>query len=209
MITLQNGIDGVERLAPILGTGSAAAGPTRISVVVSEPGVVRHTGANANIICGPQGAAADPHLAALVDEMKRSGIDIRYTDAIAVEVWKKFVLLAAFSGLSAMTRKPIGAILGDSDARAAFIQLLEEAVAVGSAKGVRLDGDFVDQQIRHCSERMSPSAKASMLEDLERGKRLELDWMGGKVIALGHAMNVPVPMHAKVYAALAPYRFGS
>jgi 2-dehydropantoate 2-reductase len=51
--------------------------------------------------------------------------------------------------------------------------------------------------------------KASMLHDLERGNRLELDWLTGRVVALGRALGVPTPINDAVYAVLKPFRMGA
>ena len=55
---------------------------------------------------------------------------------------------------------------------------------------------------------MPPTMKASMANDLVAGNRLELDWLAGKVVALGRKHSVPTPGHAAVYAILKPYRMG-
>jgi 2-dehydropantoate 2-reductase len=48
-----------------------------------------------------------------------------------------------------------------------------------------------------------------MAVDLLRGNRLELPWLGGKVVALGRELNVPTPTHDTMYAALKPYANGA
>jgi 2-dehydropantoate 2-reductase len=52
------------------------------------------------------------------------------------------------------------------------------------------------------------STRASMAHDLERGNRLELDWLAGRVVSLGRELNVPVPVCETIYAILKPYRMG-
>jgi 2-dehydropantoate 2-reductase len=51
--------------------------------------------------------------------------------------------------------------------------------------------------------------KASMALDLDRGNRLELPWLGGKVVALGRELGVATPTHATMYALLKPYIMGT
>jgi 2-dehydropantoate 2-reductase len=51
--------------------------------------------------------------------------------------------------------------------------------------------------------------KASMALDLERGNRLELPWLGGKVVELGRQLGVPTPTHSIMYAMLKPYIMGT
>lgn len=84
---------------------------------------------------------------------------------------------------------------------------MREVTAVSRAKGVQTPPDFIDDQIKF-AEAAPPTMKASLLHDLERGNRLELDWLGGKVVALGRELDVPTPANAAVYAALKFSRMG-
>ena len=102
---------------------------------------------------------------------------------------------------------PIGKVLADPDTRAFYRKLMEECFAVGKAKGVRLPPDYVDDRMTF-SDNAPPGMKASMLHDLEAGNRLELDWLTGKVVALGHELGVPTPASEAVYAAVKLHRMG-
>ncbi len=123
------------------------------------------------------------------------------------ERWQKFVFLVGLSGATAATRMPLGPILKDPDTRAFFYSLMREVVAVGRAKGVSLPADFADERMIF-AESSPPTFKASLLHDLERGNRLELDWLAGKVVALGRELGVPTPANAAVYAMLKLHRTG-
>jgi 2-dehydropantoate 2-reductase len=56
---------------------------------------------------------------------------------------------------------------------------------------------------------IEPGMKASMAHDLERGNRIELDWLAGKVRSLGRALNIPTPASNAVYTVLKLHRMGS
>ena len=100
-----------------------------------------------------------------------------------------------------------GAILADADTRALLCNLMREVIAVARAKGVALPDDFLDEQMKF-AETAPRTMKASMAHDLERGNRLELDWLTGKVAALGRELGVPTPASDAVYAVLKPHRLG-
>lgn len=117
------------------------------------------------------------------------------------------MFLVGLSGATATTRKPLGPILADPDTRAFFHSLMREVVAVGRAKGVSLPVDFADDRMRF-AESSPATFKASMLHDLERGNRLELDWLAGKVVELGCAVGVPTRANQAVYAMLKLRRMG-
>jgi len=113
VITLQNGVDSVERLAPILGDGVVVGGTTHVVVRLAEPGLIRHTGAMARIRCGRLDGRPDAVLAGYVEQIKNANIDISLADHMLLDIWKKFVLLSANSGMTASTRQPLGVIRED------------------------------------------------------------------------------------------------
>jgi len=207
VITLQNGVDSVERLAPILGDDVTIGGATYVAANIARPGLIRQTGTAAKIHCGRVDGRRDALLAGYVQQMKSAGIDITLTDHMLFEIWKKFVVLSGTSAITASTRQPLGAVRDDTDMRALFFRLMHETMSVGHAAGVRFPPEF-PAELERLVASFPPTMKASMANDLEAGNRLELDWLAGKVVALGRKHGVPTPAQEAVYAILKPYRMG-
>jgi len=207
VITLQNGVDSIERLQPILGADNVVGGAAYIASVIAAPGVIAHTSDFAQMRCGRVDGRPDAKLAAFVEAAKAAQIDIALTDAIDLERWKKFVFLVGLSGMTGATREPLGRILADPDTKAMFQAVMQEVVSVGRAKGVALPADFVDERMKFAAS-SPPGFKASLLHDLERGNRLEVDWLAGRVASLGRELGVPTPMNTAVYGVLKLHRNG-
>jgi 2-dehydropantoate 2-reductase len=207
LITLQNGVDSVERLAPVLGNEATIGGATYVVTTIARPGVIRHTGTIARIRCGRLDRRPDPGLAGYVEEMKTAKLDITLSENMLLDLWKKFVLLSGTSGITASTRQPLGVIRDDEDMRALLYKLMHETMAVGRAVGVEFAPDFPAELDRAVAG-FAPDMRASMANDLAAGNRLELDWLAGKVVALGRKYAVPTPAQEAVYAILKPYRMG-
>jgi 2-dehydropantoate 2-reductase len=207
LITFQNGVDSVERIAPILGADHVVGGIAYIATVIEKPGVIAHTSQFARMRCGRVDGKPDAMLDAFAKAAKAASIDIATSSEINADRWRKFTFLVALSGITSATRQPIGVTLTDPDMKAFFRKLMEEVVAVARASGVDLGSGFVDEQIKF-AESTPYGMKASMAHDLERGNRLELDWLAGKVVELGRKLKVPVPANEAVYALLKPYRLG-
>jgi 2-dehydropantoate 2-reductase len=207
VITLQNGVDSVERLAPILGDDATIGGATYVVAKIARPGVIRHTGAMAKIRCGRLDRRPDAVLGRYVDEIKAADIDITLAGDMRLDIWKKFVLLSGTSGITASTRQPLGVIRDDPDMQAFFHKLMHETMAVGRATGVEFPPDF-EEELGRSVAAFPPTMKASMANDLDAGNRLELDWLAGKVIALGRKHGIATPAQQAVYAILKPYRMG-
>ncbi len=209
VITAQNGVDAQERLEPILGRGNVVPGLAQIATVISRPGVIKHTSQFALIRCGHNDNHPDPTLAAFIDAAQKAKLDIALSDNMLRDIWIKFTFLTALAGVTAATRKPIGPLLADPDTRALFHDIMAEIVTVGRAKGVPLPADFADERMGFADNTLPKDMKASMAHDLERGNRIELDWLNGKVVAFGRELGIPTPANTTIYAILKPYRMGA
>lgn len=208
LITFQNGIDNVERIAPIVGKEQTIAGAAYIATVIEKPGVIKHTSSFARMRFGRADRKPDAALQAFADAGKAAKLDVDLSSDITVELWEKFIFLTAMSGATATLRSPIGPIREDPELRGFFRQLMDEAYAVGKAKGVGLAPDYVDGRMDFMMNKVEPGMVASMAHDLERGNRIELDWLSGKVRALGRELNIETPASDTVYTALKLHRMG-
>ena len=209
VITLQNGVDSVERVSPILGAEQTVGGVAYIATTIASPGVIKHTSHFARMRFGHTDKRADDRLQAFVDAGKAAKLDIDMSADIARERWEKFAFLTAMSGATAALRSAIGPIVADPELRIFFRSLMEEAFAVARAKGVTLDPAYLEERMNFVLNKVEPGMKASMAHDLERGNRLELDWLSGKVRELGRALGVPTPASDAVYTVLKLHRMGS
>ena len=208
VITLQNGVDSVERLAPILGAEQTVGGVTYIATTIAAPGVIKHTSAFAKMSFGRADKKPDATLDQFVAAGKAAALDLGLSPDITAERWKKFIFLTAMSGSTATFRSSIGPIAADPELRDFFRQLMEEAYAVGRASGVELDHSIVDERMAQITGNIEPGMKASMAHDLERGNRLELDWLSGKVRSLGRELGIPTPASDIVCKVLKLHRMG-
>ncbi len=208
VITLQNGVDSYERITPIIGEERAIPGVTYVVTVIDKPGAIKQTSVFQSIICGTIDGRPDAKLSAFVDAAKAAGIDIKLSDNIQRDRWHKFIFLSATSGATAVTRSTMGPILKDPDMRNLFRNIMSETLAVGRAKGVDIDPGYVDERMAFADAHVPENMKASMANDLDRGNRLELDWLAGRVSQLGKELNVPTPVNDTIYAALKRYRMG-
>ena len=208
LITFQNGVDSAERIAPVIGADRTIGGVAYIATVIGAPGVIKQTSAFAKLRFGRADKKPDAPLQAFVDAGKAAKLDIDLSKDIQVERWEKFAFLTAMSGSTAALRAPIGVIRSDPETLAFFRALMEEVFAVAKAKGVKLERAYFDERMAFIENKVEPGMKASMAHDLERGNRLELDWLAGKVRALGRELGVPTPANDTVYTVLKLSRMG-
>jgi 2-dehydropantoate 2-reductase len=159
------------------------------------------------LIFGPVVGPASPALEALRDAGRRAGFDAVLSDRILVDIWTKFARLSVFSGMTAVTRSPIGIVRADPDLRALLETALHESIAVARGKQVPLlASTFTDAMAGFSG--LPPHARSSMLEDLERGRRLELPWLSGAVVRIGDEVGVDAPTHRLIVSLLKPHVHG-
>jgi|SRR5665213_808756 len=207
VIPLQNGIDAHERLLPILGPRAVMGGVAQISASITAPGVIQQVGTFMRMIFGELDGKVTKRGEDFLALCLKAGFDATLSDQIVTDLWMKFILLACNSGMTALARQPIGVLRDDPDIRPLFVAAYRESFEVGRAKGVALPADAVER-ILDLTGHLPAPMKASMALDLDRGNRLEVPWLSGKVAELGRQLGVPTPTHSMLYAMLKPYVMG-
>jgi 2-dehydropantoate 2-reductase len=207
VITLQNGVDAVDMMAKHVGDSHVAGGAAYIVVVLDRPGNWRHTGGQ-NLVFGERDGRRSDRLVAFEAAGKRAGFGAKASSEIEVELWVKFVRLSAWSGVTAATRSPMGVIRGDQAIFNMMMTATDEAIAVGRARGITFPPDIVESTLAMIPN-FPDASKSSMLEDLERGRRLELPWLSGAVVRIGKEVGVPTPVHQFITTILTPFVNGS
>jgi 2-dehydropantoate 2-reductase len=208
VIPLQNGIDAAERLTPILGSNAVMGGVAQISASITGPGVIQQVGTFMRMIFGELDGKRSKRGEDLLALCLKAGFDATLSEQILTDLWMKFILLATNASITAATRQPIGKLRDDPDIRPMFMAAYQETIDVGRARGIALPGNALDKVVEF-NAHAPPTMKASMALDLDRGNRLELPWLGGKVVQLGRELGVPTPTHTTLFAMLKPYIMGA
>jgi len=207
VITVQNGVDSVDMIAPVVGKDKVVPGLAQISATIKAPGVIEHPSQYHSLTFGRADARDDTVVQAFAEAGKKAGVDFLISRKIERDLWVKFILLVTMSSMTAVTRLPIGVARNDPDGKKIIQAIVAEVAAVGRARGVDLDDGAVERAAAVVFG-VPESTRASMSFDLERGNRLELDWLAGRVVSLGRELNVPTPVCETIYAVLKPYRMG-
>jgi 2-dehydropantoate 2-reductase len=203
VVGFQNGVETVGTLTRAVGASHTAGGVSYVSAVIAEPGVIRHTAMD-HLIFGMPDGSPSPQLESLLEACRPAGFQVTLSRDITVDVWTKFVRISVFSAMTAVTRSPIGVIVNDPELLEMLKAAARETLAVAHAKGVQVSGT-IDEDVAVAYKALPPQAKASMLEDLERGRRIELPWLSGAVVRLGREVGVPTPIHSFISTVLNPY----
>ncbi|MDH3419202.1 MAG: 2-dehydropantoate 2-reductase [Gammaproteobacteria bacterium] len=201
VLSLQNGVDCDDVLAPIIGEQRLIGGVAFIASSVGAPGVIKHIGTMQRVVIGERSGGSSARVAALHAAMAGAGITAEISDDIERTIWEKFVFLIGLSATTTLMRTTLGPIREDPDRREILLEAMRETVAVGRAKGVDLPADYADNRLAF-ADGLPVDMTSSMHHDLENGNPLEVGWLSGAVARFGKAFGVPTPVNHTVYAAL-------
>jgi len=210
VLTLQNGVDSAQQVAAAVGEDRVLAGATYIATAIVAPGVIEQTGTYRRIVFGEvfrRETEPSARVRALADAFTAADIQAEPVADARVPLWEKFIYLAAFAAFSGASRRPAGPIWDDPVARERFLAAVDEVAAVARAEGIPL-ADGVRPRIIEYMSNVPKTMRASLLIDLQQGKRIEVEALQGAVVRRGAALGVPTPIMSTLYAVLraASYR---
>lgn len=191
VLTLQNGWGNAERIARVVGQKRVLVGVTYHSATVLGPGRVRHTGRGPTYLGewrAPPGERAERIARALTE----AGLPTEATADVVREIWAKLALNACTLPTAAVLGFRAGELLQHEGTRALMRALLAEVVAAAHAEGIALDEEERWEAICRLLER-AKEAKPSMLQDVERRRRTEIDVINGAVVRAAAAHGIATP----------------
>jgi 2-dehydropantoate 2-reductase len=208
VVPVQNGVTGHEEIGAVIGSQHVVGGLVFLSSFVIAPGVVERKSAVDALIFGEIDGTLSARVRAFRDAGTAAGYEAIASENILAESWSKFVMLAGTSAVSCLARQPVGRVCEDTGLSNLMEQGIREAVAVAAAKGIVLASDVVEKSVAF-NRSVKYGTRISMLEDLEAGKPLELDWTSGYLVREARRLGVPVPLHEMAYACLKPVAGGT
>jgi 2-dehydropantoate 2-reductase len=203
VISLQNGIDAVERIGSTIGSEHLIGGATWISAAIEAPGIIKQVSQFRRIVIGELDGHISPRLEAIFNALEETGATVELTDQIQKILWSKFVFISSASAFGALTRLPMGEYRSVPETRVMIVNLMTEVIAVAKAHGVTLDDDVVQKSLAFM-DNATPHIKASMQVDVEAGRQFELESMVGVISRKGRKVGIATPTADVIYAALLP-----
>lgn len=197
VLSLQNGVDNVEQIRAAAGIEAL---PTVVYVAASvpDPGRVKHVG-RGDLVFGPQSEKTE-RVAAL---FSRASVPCRISQNIEGELWTKLIWNCALNAVSALGRAKYGQIAASADARRVVETVVDEVLAVARAANIHPPGlEDPKAAIAGAFKIAAQMAEAlsSTAQDMNRGKRTEIDSLNGYISRRGSELGVPAPVNHALYA---------
>ena len=206
VITLQNGVESHEQLGAVLGPNHILPGAYWASSHVISPGVIAED-VVAQISFGEVDDTESLRALDIRKVFREAGIETEIASDPLQVLWKKFIVLSALAGITSAAQTRPKELLLFPDARKMFCDAMEEALAVGLAKGIDLSDNLAQESLEYIDG--LPDFQNSMHGDYENGRATELDALSGAVIRLGKQIGVATPIHNLLYSVLLPHKDGT
>ena len=195
-LSLQNGLGNIEALTAVLGKSRVLAGVSAQGATTLGSGHVRHAGFGPCSLAEVRGGLS-ARAEAIAQVLDAAGLPTRAFPDPAPLIWGKLVANAAINPLGALLRCTNGETVARPAARQLFRELAREAGAVATAIGVTLPfPDAADHA--ESVARVTSGNRNSMLQDIESGRRTEIDAIAGAIARLGSERGVPVPANQRI-----------
>jgi 2-dehydropantoate 2-reductase len=203
VLSLQNGIDNEPKIAAVVGPEHVLGGAAYILAAIEAPGVVRS--GRARIVVGElEPGPPSERVLRFVEAANAGGIDAHAATDVRTTKWEKYVLLVAFSAVTAATQLTVGDIRGSEAASAMMRAIMVEAWSVGRALSIPLADDLVDRQ-HALVLRQKDDEASSLRHDMRTGHRMELEALQGTLRRLGRETGIATPWTDAAYAILQPW----
>jgi 2-dehydropantoate 2-reductase len=181
ILPLLNGMRHLDVLDERFGAARVLGGECVIAATLDDAGRVVHLNDSALLVFGERGADSSARVEAIAAAMKDAKFAARASTNIVLEMWEKWVMLAALAGITCLMRAPVGEIVAAGGATAA-LALLEECRAVAARAGYPPRSETLDRARAMLTTAGSPLT-ASMARDIERGARIEADHVLGDLLS--------------------------
>lgn len=193
ILTLQNGLGNAEVLAGMAGASRLLVGTTTEAATWLAPGRVRHAAAG-NTLFGAWTICPTDTAYSL---LRRARFNIEITEKPGQIVWEKVALSAAINPLTALLRVPNGKLLDKEETRSLMRDLVVEAAKVAATEGYRFSRSMIEEVERVCES--TGSNISSMLQDIQHGKRTEIEAITGEILRRAQLATLPTPRTRVIY----------
>ena len=205
IISLQNGVESHELLGSVLGPSNILPGAYWASAHIQTPGIISED-VLSKLSFGEIEVTESLRALDIRKVFRDAGIEADIsTDPVQV-LWQKFVVLSSLAGITSAAQTRASELLKFPDARKMFLDALEEALAIGMARGIDLSENLAQESLEWIDN--LPDFQVSMHADFEAGRVTELDALSGAVIRLGKQIGVKTPVHSFFYSVLLPHKDG-
>jgi 2-dehydropantoate 2-reductase len=203
VISLQNGVEGPEKIDAALGPGHAVGGAAYVFANIEAPGVIAHR-FSGRLAFGELDGRPSARCQRFHAALTRAGVPAELTGDITRVMWEKYLFICAQAGITALTGCATGVLREIPETRQLYGIVFDELGVLARKAGVALPPDTTERLVEQAMA-LGPDTRSSLAHDLALGRRLELETLHGYAVRLGGRLGVTLPTVFTMYAALKPH----
>ncbi|SFM93697.1 ketopantoate reductase family protein [Thermodesulforhabdus norvegica] len=191
-LTLQNGLGNYEALAEFFDPLRILVGSTAQGATLIAPGRVRH-GGNGPTYIGSLQRGKDADISETVRLFRKAGLEAYEHGDVEKLLWEKLLINVGINAITAITGILNGSIVEIPEARNLCCEAVKEALEVAARKGIALPENYCEKVLEVANA--TGKNRSSMGQDIDRGRRTEIDTINGAIVKLGMELDVPTPVN--------------
>lgn len=192
-LTLQNGLGNYETLAEFFDPRKILVGTTAQGATLIGPGRVRHGGSGPTYIGSFHKEECRGEIQKTVELFRRAGLEAYESEDVEKLLWEKLIVNVGINALTAITGLLNGSIVEIPEARDLCCEAVKEALAVASRKNILLPENYCEEVLKIAFA--TRRNRSSMGQDVDRGRKTEIDAINGAIVRLGEELQVPTPVN--------------
>ncbi len=193
ILTLQNGLGNVEKIASVIGEKNILAGTTAHGASILTPGKVKHAGMG-NTIIGEINGEITHRVKEIAELFKNCGIETIVTNNVLGLIWDKLLVNVGINALTALTGLKNGELIMHKETEEILELAVREGMLIAKANGINLINEY---PIEHTKEicKLTSENRSSMLQDIINNRRTEIDMINGAIVKEGKKNNIETPIN--------------
>lgn len=193
VLTLQNGVGNVEIIAEEVGEERVIGGVSNLGATLLGDGHVRHAGKGETAI-GMVGGKTPVLMRDIRETFNKAGLEMRISKDIDSLIWSKLIINVGINALTAITHLNNGRLIEFEGTREILKDAVTEAVKVAKRKRIKLIYDDPLSKVESVCEATATNV-SSMLQDVLRQKRTEIDFINGVIVRQGKSIGIATPVN--------------
>jgi len=195
VMSIQNGIGNVEKIASVVGADRVIGGITAHSFQMQNLTHIRYAGGAGHLHIGRLEGENSPRIHAIADILREGGIEVQVNEGILDYIWYKLLINTPINAIAAITRLK-NEVLAENEEVCRLMRIVgDEALTVAKAADIRILMTQHPVELCCAALRAAPGNKASMLQDIEAKRRTEIDAINGAIVEKGEELSIPTPVN--------------
>ena len=194
VLTLQNGIGNIEIISEAVGSDKVIGGVTNLGATLVDIGQVRHAGHGETVI-GRSDGKIPAELRSIREIFNKAGLETRISRDIKGLLWSKLIINVGINALTAITRLNNGRLIEFEGTRRILREAVTEAIRIAKRKRIKLIYDDPLAKVEAVCEATATNV-SSMLQDVLRKKRTEIDFINGVIVRQGQELGISTPVNS-------------